>query len=146
MNLVTAHIDDLNKSDYLSSNHQVYTNYSVNSSGIVNICAFIIIAKVIFQIKVHNCALDAHIKFYYNYGFFSCFSLLAALYFPIEEAEAVSEYGYKIAEGLHRCTTKTSNWYNFLFPFAERGFSLPIEYYDSIEGRLSDSYSVISQV
>jgi hypothetical protein len=23
----------------------------------------------------------------------------------------VSEYGYRIAEGLHRCTTKTSNWF-----------------------------------
>ena len=29
---------------------------------------------------------------------------------------------------------------------AEWGYSLPIEYYDSIQGRLSDFYSVISQV
>ena len=30
--------------------------------------------------------------------------------------------------------------------FAEQGYSLLIEYYDSIKGRLSDSYSVIGQV
>ena len=30
--------------------------------------------------------------------------------------------------------------------FAEGGYSLPIEYYDSKKGRLSDSYSVIGQV
>ena len=30
--------------------------------------------------------------------------------------------------------------------FAERCYSLPIEYFDSIKGRLSDSYSVIGQV
>ena len=30
--------------------------------------------------------------------------------------------------------------------FAEWGFRLPIEYFDSIKGRLSDSYSVIGQV
>ena len=39
------------------------------------------------------------------------FSLLASLYIPIDEVGAVSEYGYRIAEGLHRCTTKTSNWF-----------------------------------
>ena len=32
------------------------------------------------------------------------------------------------------------------FFFAEQGYSLPIEYYDSIKGCLSDSYSVIGQV
>ena len=32
------------------------------------------------------------------------------------------------------------------FFFAERGHSLPIEYYDTIKGRKSDSYSVIGQV
>ena len=36
---------------------------------------------------------------------------MASLYIPVDEVSAVSEYGYKIAEGLHRCTTKTSNWY-----------------------------------
>ena len=30
-----------------------------------------------------------------------------------------------------------------LFFFAERSYSLPIEYYDSIKGQLSDSYAVI---
>ena len=30
--------------------------------------------------------------------------------------------------------------------FAGRGYSLPIEYYDSIKGKLSDSYTVIGQV
>ena len=30
--------------------------------------------------------------------------------------------------------------------FAERGYSLPIEYFDSIKGQLSDSYLAISQV
>ena len=30
--------------------------------------------------------------------------------------------------------------------FAERGYSLPNKYFDSIKGRLSDSYSVIGQV
>ena len=30
--------------------------------------------------------------------------------------------------------------------FAERGNSLPIEYYDSIKGKLSHSYSVIGRV
>ena len=30
--------------------------------------------------------------------------------------------------------------------FAEQVYSLPIEYYDSIKGQMSDSYSVINQV
>ena len=30
--------------------------------------------------------------------------------------------------------------------FAERGYSLPIEYYDSFKGQLSDSYSVFGKV
>ena len=35
---------------------------------------------------------------------------------------------------------------HYFYFFAKRGFSLPIEYYGSIKGLLSDSYSVISQV
>ena len=36
--------------------------------------------------------------------------------------------------------------FNVIVFFAERGYSLPIEYYDYIKGRLSDSFSVINQV
>ena len=39
--------------------------------------------------------------------------------------------------------TKDIEIYNF---FAELGYCLPIEYYDSIKGLLSDTYSVIGQV
>ena len=52
------------------------------------------------------------------------------------------------AAKLNRKMTKFESWLlnlSFIFLFAEWGYSLPIEYYDS-KGQQSDSYSVISQV